>query len=142
MCNYISHTIKEWYILAKKGDSLAIHFVNNKNAKEERYQQSFPEAYAQNEMQEEHKYWFQTLSNYLNKPVLATGSVLRGYWRTKEFENYLSNKYDVPPKYSDFDLKKENITQEELDKANKELNPPAKFSFAIWERYIEFKPKI
>lgn len=141
MRNYISHTIKEWHELAKQGNPLAIRFVNNENAKKERYKQSFPEAYTQSEMQKGHIKWFQKLADYLNRPIFATGSVLRGYWRTKKFEDKISKKYDVAPKYSDFDVKKEGITQEELDAANKKLKPPAKFSFATWTRYVEFKPK-
>lgn len=138
--NIIARTHIEWLSLAHQGDKDAITYVNRSNAAVERHRVRFPIAYSQDDMQEEHKYWYQKLADFLNKPIYATGSVLRGYWRSKDEEDAISKKFNVPAKYSDFDVDSDNITREELEKANKELKPIADFSLAKWERKVLFIP--
>lgn len=138
--NIIAHTEAEWETLANNGDAMGVAFMNNRNLIVERHAITFPEAYTQDEMQDIHRYWYQKLADLLQKPIYATGSVLRGYWRSKEYEDNLVKKYNATPKYSDFDVDDSNVTKKEIELANKKLNPIANFSLAKWERVIEFKP--
>lgn len=137
----IAKTRIEWEYLASIGDKQGLEFVKNNDILKERLKQRYPLAFSKEEMQPEFIEAYQKLADYLNEKVYATGSCLRGYWRTKEEEDEICNKYQVHPKYSDFDFWLDRkIDKEEIKKINKDLKPIAPYSFATWERFVEFYP--
>ncbi len=140
--NIIAKTRKEWEALGKDGDKYGIRFLNNSAIFKERLKQRYPLAFSQKDMQDIFIEAYQKLADYLGETVYATGSVLRGYWRTKEEEDEIAKKFDIEPKYSDFDFYlTRKIEKEEIIKINKDLNPICPYSHATWERSIEFVPK-
>lgn len=137
----IAKTRKEWEYLASIGDKQGLEFVKNETVLKERYEQRYPLAFSKEEMQPKFIEAYQKLSDYLGEKVYATGSCLRGYWRTIEEEDEMAKKYDIKPKYSDFDFWLDRrIDKKEIEEINKELKPIAPYSFATWERFVEFYP--
>lgn len=140
--NITAHTRDKWEELARNGDLMGVVFMNNENAARERRILRYPIAYKQEEMQDFLRIEFQKLANFLGKTIYATGSSIRGYFRTPQVEEEIAKKYNLKLKYSDLDFKCDEATDEEIEKANKELNPIGKYQRCNWERYIEFKPEI
>ena len=139
--NIVAKTIEEWNYLASIGDIQGLEFIRRHNIIADRTKQKFPLAFNQTEMQLKFIEEYQKLANYLNEKVYATGSCLRGYWRTKEEEDEIVIKYNIKPKYSDFDFWLDrNIDKKEIEEINKKLNPIAPFSYATWIRSVEFLP--
>lgn len=138
----IAKTRAEWMYLASIGDKQGLEFVKRHNILVDRNKQRYPVAFTQEEMQLKFVEAYQKLADYLGEKVYATGSCLRGYWRTVEEEEEIVKKYGVEPKYSDFDFWLDRkITKEEIEKINNMLNPIAPYSYATWERSVEFFPK-
>jgi hypothetical protein len=137
----IRHTYNEWLQLAKDNDPTAIQFMKNYEGAQERGKLRYKVAYTQKDMLNEHVYWYQKLADYLKEDVYATGSSIRGYWRSKEEEDAICKVYNLQPKYSDFDFWLDTaITPEEVKKINEKLNPIAKFQNSKWIRSIKFTP--
>lgn len=138
----IAKTREEWYALANKGDEQGLFFVRQENIRKERNTFRYPPAFTQEEMQPKFVEMYQNLANYLGEKVYATGSSLRGYWRTKEEEDMICEKYGCKPKYSDLDFWVDRpITKEEIEQINKILLPLAPYSYATWCNYVEFYPQ-
>jgi hypothetical protein len=140
--NIIAKTREEWEYLASIGDKQGLEFRRRHNIIVDRNKQRYPLAFIQEDMQPEFVEAYQKLADYLGEKVYCTGSCLRGYWRTKEEEDEIAKKYDISPKYSDFDFWLDRkITKEEIEGINNMLNPIAPYSYATWERSVEFYPK-
>ena len=108
----------------------------------DRVKQRYPLAFSKEEMQPKFVEAYQKLADFLGEKIYCTGSVLRGYWRTKEEEDEIAVKYDTKPKYSDFDFWLDRkIDKEEIKELNDKLKPIAPYSYATWERSVEFYPK-
>ena len=137
----IAKTIVEWDYLASIGDAQGLEFRRRQNIIAERTKQRYPIARTQQEMQPFFVEAYQKLADYLGEKVYATGSCLRGYWRTKEEEDKIAKKYSTEPKYSDFDFSLDRkINKDEIDKINEVLKPIAPYGYAVWDYTIEFYP--
>ncbi|HPP18717.1 MAG TPA: hypothetical protein P5513_07165 [Candidatus Diapherotrites archaeon] len=140
--NIIAKTREEWEYLASIGDLQGLEFMKLHNITVDRVKQRYPLAFSKEEMQPKFVEAYQKLADFLGEKIYCTGSVLRGYWRTKEEEDEIAVKYDTKPKYSDFDFWLDRkIDKEEIKELNDKLKPIAPYSYATWERSVEFYPK-
>jgi hypothetical protein len=137
-----SHTLAEWCSLADAGDVEAGQFWNNLEADKARVTLRHPPAYTQAEMLPEHRTAYQALTDFLGVPIEATGSSIRGYWRTTAEEDAIITQYGGTPKYSDFDFFTVDgaITKSQVAAANETLRPIAPYQHTRWVRGITFTP--
>jgi hypothetical protein len=108
-------------------------------ARDERQAMRRPEARSQSEMDRRFIEAYQALADFLGVEVRATGSSIRGYWRTVEEEDAIAAKYGIEPKYSDFDVDGD-FSAEDIERANLALKPICRYQKSRWEHSVLFTP--